>query len=144
MNKEIRRLTMDDYDDIIRIWQIAGLPHKPNGRDSRTMMAVEMRREQCIVVGLYLDGRMVGVGMAQYDGRRGWINRVAIDPDHRGIGLGREIIAECEAWLNTFGEVVICALIEDENAPSMSCFENAGYTCENTIKYWTKRPRADL
>ncbi len=144
MDKQIRRLYIDDYNEIIRIWSISGLPFKPNGRDSHTMIEAEMAREYCAFFGLFIERRMVGVIIAQYDGRRGWINRLAVDPDYRGIGLAGDLIEAAEEFLNDYGEVVICGLIEDENTPSMACFEKSGYTCENTIKYWTKRPRPDL
>jgi len=144
MDKEIRRLTIDDYDDICRVWAVSGLPTKPNGRDSRKMIAAEISREWSAYYGLFFNGKMVGLVITQYDGRRGWINRLAVDPDYRGMGLAQELIVASEEFLNSFGEVVICALIYDENAPSMECFERAGYVCEREITYWTKRPRPDL
>lgn len=144
MEKRIRPLTIDDYDDIIRIWSFAGLPFKPNGRDSRGMMAREMQREACQYFGLEIDGRLVGVVIAQYDGRHGWINRLAVEPDYRGVGFAGDLIEQCEAYFTQFGEVVMSALIEDENTPSMSCFGRAGFECYQSLQYWSKRPRADL
>ncbi len=139
MATEIRELTIDDYDEIIRLWQDAGLEYKPEGRDRREMMAAEMARPFCVFLGLFENDRMIGLGIANWDGRRGWINRVAIDPDLRGKKLAGTIIKACEDFLYEQGAVVICALIHEVNAPSMACFENNGYRCEGEIKYFTKR-----
>ena len=125
MEKRICRLTIEHHDEILRVWSIAGLPFKPRGRDSRAMMAVEMSRDYCAFFGVFDGDRLVGLAIANYDGRRGWINRLAVDPDYRGLGLARE-------------------LIEDLNYPSMGLFEKCGYRCEKQILYWTKRPRPDL
>jgi len=144
MEKRICRLTIEHHDEILRVWSIAGLPFKPRGRDSRAMMAVEMSRDYCAFFGVFDGDRLVGLAIANYDGRRGWINRLAVDPDYRGLGLARELIEECEAFLREFGEVVICGLIEELNYPSMGLFEKSGYRCEKEILYWTKRPRPDL
>jgi len=144
MEKEIRRLTFDDYDEIMRVWAVSGLPIKSNGRDSRDMVAAEIAREWCAYFGLFVNDKMVGVTITQFDGRRGWINRLAVDPDYRGMGLAGDLMAKCDEFLDQFGEVVPCALIEGENMPSMACFEKAGYVCERSISYWTKRPRPDL
>lgn len=144
MKKEIRTIGIDAYDDIIRVWMNAGLPIKPNGRERRDFLERELSREYVRCFGLFLDEVMVGVGIANYDGRRGWVNRVAIDPDYRGQGLGGEIIQACEEFLNGFGETLICCLIEEENLPSMACFRKAGYSFYEGIMYWSKRPRADL
>ncbi len=143
MAHEIRRLTIDDYDDIISVWVDAGLPHKLLGRDNRKMMAKEMQHPTSAFFGLFEDDQMIGVGIANFDGRRGWVNRVAIRPDHRGSYLAGRIIEACEAFLREAGAVVMCALIEELNEPSMTCFEKAGYSCANEVMYWTKRLSVD-
>ncbi|MBU0984390.1 MAG: GNAT family N-acetyltransferase [candidate division Zixibacteria bacterium] len=144
MAREIKALTIEHYDDIIRVWSDAGLPFKPNGRESRAMVAAEMSRAFCRYYGLFDNGRLIGVSIANYDGRRGWINRLAIDPDYRGRGLAHELMTACEDFLHTFGEILVCALIEEDNTPSMACFDNKGYVCMREITYWSKRDRPDL
>ena len=144
MDKRARRLTIDDYDEMIRVWSIAGLTFKPNGRESRRMLEAEINREFCGFFGIFDGEKMVAVGIANYDGRRGWINRVAVDPDYRGLGLGGEIIALCEEFIEGFGDVMFCALIEDPNYPSMSLFEKHGYSCFKAVTYWSKRPWPDF
>ncbi|MEW5797247.1 MAG: GNAT family N-acetyltransferase [Candidatus Zixiibacteriota bacterium] len=144
MEITLRRLTIDDYDDMVRVWGVAGLPIRPQGRDGRAMLAVELSRELCASFGAFDGGRLVGLALANYDGRRGWVNRVAVDPDYRGRGLATALIQECEKFLNQIGEVVICCLIEELNSPSMELFAKNGYRCERSLTYWTKRPRPDL
>lgn len=143
MPTEIRRLSIADYEAIISLWGDAGLPCKPLGRDSREMMAKEMAMPQCAFFGLFDGERMLALGIANFDGRRGWVNRVAVDPDHRGRRLAAEIMRECEQFLREQGAVVMCALIEEINGPSITCFQNAGYVCEPPIRYFTKRRSAD-
>ena len=140
---EIKPLTGEDYDDIIRVWSDAGLPFKPHGRESREKLGAELAAPQCAGFGLYEDGRMVAVGIANWDGRRGWINRVAVDPDCRGRKLAGQVIRECEAFLHECGATVIAALIEDINYPSISCFQNEGYTCLEQIRYLVKYDSPD-
>lgn len=143
MAREIRPLSIDDYDDMIRVWLVAGLPFKPKGRDRREAIAKEMANPDCLFLGMYEDERIIAVGIANYDGRRGWINRLAVDPDFRGHGLAGQMIDRFEQFLQSRGAVVICALIEDINYPSISAFQKTGYNCEENIKYFTKRPSRD-
>ncbi len=139
MALELKALSIDDYDVIIGLWADAGLSFKPFGRDSREMMGKEMSLPQCAFFGIFDEQKMLAVGIANYDGRRGWVNRVAVDPDQRGLGLAGRIIGECEAFLRAQGAVVICVLIENVNAPSISCFQKDGYLFEKEIGYYTKR-----
>ncbi len=143
MAQEIKRLTVKDFDEIIRIWLEAGLPFKPRGRDSREMIAREMANPNCAFFALFLDEKMIGVVIANFDGRRGWINRLAIVPEHRGLDLAAKLIEASEEFLRSVGALVICALIEEINYPSISCFQSNGYNCEQEIKYFTKRPSRD-
>ncbi len=143
MELAIKELSIADYDDIIRVWSIAGLPFKPKGRESRPVMEKEMANPNCAYYGLFSGEAMIGVVIANFDGRRGWINRLAIDPDYRGQNLGGKLIARGEEFLRAAGALVLCALIEEINYPSVSCFQNNGYNCEHEIKYFTKRSSPD-
>ena len=136
-------MSIDDYQEIVNLWADAGLPYKPNGRDSRAMMAKEMEQAGVAYFGLYENSRLLALGIANYDGRRGWINRVAVDPDRRGDGLAGMIIEECEEFMRAKGAVVLTALIEDINEPSISCFQKAGFTCDRSWLYFAKRDSQD-
>ncbi len=143
MSEVIKKLSIDDYEQIVKLWADAGLPFKPKGRDSRAMMAKEMQQEGVAYFGLYENSQLLAVGIANYDGRRGWINRVAVDPDRRGESLAGMIIEECEKFMRTKGAVVLTALIEDINEPSISCFQKAGYICDKSWLYFSKRDFQD-
>lgn len=143
MATETKTLTISDYDDIIRVWSDAGLPLKPLGRDSREMMATEMALPGVAYFGLFESDRLVGVAIANYDGRRGWINHLAVDPERRGEGLASLLIQKCESYLKKQGAVVIASLIEEINMPSISAFQKAGFVCMEEFKYFSKRESSD-
>lgn len=144
MEPQLKRLAIENYDQIIELWAVAGLPFRPHGRDSRELMAKEMNFPGAAFFGLYVDELMVGVCIANYDGRRGWINRLAIHPDFRGKKLSHILIEAGEKFLYSIGAHVICALIEELNYPSMTTFNKAGYNCEEHLHYFAKRPSADM
>ncbi|HOP05957.1 MAG TPA: GNAT family N-acetyltransferase [candidate division Zixibacteria bacterium] len=144
MENRIRQLTPDDYDDIIRVWADAGLPYRPDGRDSREHINSEMERSDTAFYGLFEDDRMVAVGVMTYDGRKGWINRVAVDPDCRGRGLAVEIVEAGERFLRGLGAQVIACLIEGQNLPSMALFGKMGYSYHEDILYFSKRDSSNV
>jgi ribosomal protein S18 acetylase RimI-like enzyme len=139
----LRTLTIDDYPAIIGLWESAGLGHRPAGRDSRDRIAREMDSPNTRYLGLEDSDRLIGVVIATFANRRGWIDRLAVHPDYRGRGLGGRLIGEAEAFLESQGTLVIAALIEQDNAASVSAFSKAGYDHLSTIRYYSKRPRAD-
>lgn len=135
----IRHCDISDYDDIISLWGLTGLPYKPQGRDSKDAIAKEIKRVETCYLGMFDGDKMIGVIVGSSDGRKGWINRLAIEPDYRGRGLAGYLIKEAEKFLYDLGIKVIAALIEDMNTPSMSAFIKEGYTCDQRILYFSKR-----
>lgn len=144
MDKKVRRLTIDDYDQIVGVWTRAGLPFRPNGRDNRELLAKEMARDNCDFIGMFDGDSLIALAIASFDGRRGWINRLAVDPDYRHHGIASELIGLCEEALSRFGVVVLCAIVDELNTPSMGLFGKNGFKCEKGLVIWTKRPRPDF
>jgi len=133
-----RRLTIDDYDAILALWQRAGLDTiRPQGRDSRAAFADQLARGQ-VVLGLEDAGRLVACVVITDDTRKGWINRLAVEPDYRRQGLAARLVAEAERELRARGIQVFAALIENENVASLSLFQREGYKTHD-IYYVSKR-----
>lgn len=143
MDYPIRHLKEADYKEMIRLWQRAGLTHRPHGRDSYASMSSEFARAETCILGMYDGDRLIGAIIGTSDGRRGWMNRLAIDPDYRGKGLAARLIKDAENFLSGFGVKVMAVLIEDENLPSISAFQKAGYIYGEKILYFSKRSSSE-
>jgi len=137
-------LTANEYETILDLWQQAGLPVRPTGRDSREQFVEQMARGLQTVIGVRDGARLVGVVVTTHDGRKGWINRLAVHPEYRRRGIGRQLIAEAERVLHDQGMQIIAALIEDENEASLTLFESAGYSDYPGLHYVSKRDRHDV
>lgn len=138
---EIRSFGIDEYDRVIEIWSAGGLPLKPLGRDSRENIA----RQACLPNVRFLvaedakTGRVIGTVLATHDGRKGWINRLAVDASLRRQGIGARLVREAERWLESQGMDILACLIESDNEVSMVVFEQLGYTKHPEILYCAKR-----
>jgi ribosomal protein S18 acetylase RimI-like enzyme len=141
---EIRRLIIDDYEEIIKLWWRAGLPFKAKGRDSKEAMAAQAGTSSNFFLGAYKDDRLVGVAVITCDGRKGWINRLAVDPDYRRRSIAQALIAESEKVLRKHGISLFCALIDEGNAASKELFKKCGYVEHHDVVYFSKRPSEDV
>ena len=137
-------LRADDYDAVCDLWQHAGLSIRPAGRDSRQQFVAQLAGGTQTVLGARVGDHLVGVVVATHDGRKGWINRLAVHPDYRHQGLGLRLISEAEQVLQVQGMQIIAALIEDGNKPSLALFERAGYVDYPDVHYVTKRTSHDV
>jgi ribosomal protein S18 acetylase RimI-like enzyme len=140
----IRELRPDDYDALIALWEAAGLPYKPKGRDSREAIQRQLQLPTAIYLVAELDGKLVGAVLGTHDGRKGWINRVAVHPDYRGRGIARRLVEAVEQRCLELGLQIFAALIEDWNETSMKAFERLGYQKHEDIFYYSKRLNPDV
>ncbi len=137
----IRGFRIEDYDRVMELWAEGGLPLKPQGRDSRENIALQVKMPNVLflVAEEGAGGRVIGTVMATHDGRKGWINRLAVDVALRKQGIGARLVREAERRLEALGMDILACLIEDDNAVSMAVFEKLGYKKHPEIIYFAKR-----
>jgi len=139
----LRRLTIDDYDEIISLWQKAGLRSmRLQGRDSRDAFAKQLAAGQ-VVIGLEEAGQLIGTVVITRDARKGWINRLAVHPDHRRKGYAALLLRAAEEQLRAMGLRIFAGLIEADNNASLALFAREGYKMHDTV-YVTKRDSEDV
>lgn len=140
-NFRVREFRIEDYARVMELWAEGGLPLKPKGRDSRENIArqIKMPNVLFLVAEEGEGGRIIGTVLATHDGRKGWINRLAVDATLRKQGLGARLVREAERRLEALGMDILACLIEDDNAISMAVFEKLGYKKHPEIIYFAKR-----
>jgi ribosomal protein S18 acetylase RimI-like enzyme len=136
---EIRKLTINNYEEIIKLWTRASLPYRKKGRDRKEAIATEMKANPEFFLGAFEDNSLVGMVIISCDMRKGWLNRLAVDPNYRHCGIAKALIAESEKTLRKHGIRIFCALIEDNNTASKKLFNECGYMEHRDIIYFSKR-----
>ena len=94
----IRPYQVQDEAAVIELWLQCSLvvPQNNPERDIERKLQVN---PEWFLVGL-ADGKVVATCMAGYEGHRGWINYLAVSPQHRRQGTGRRIMEEAEKRLD--------------------------------------------
>ena len=139
-------MTVGDYDQLVRLWRKAGLPFRPRGRDSGKSIEAQMTGNPDFFLGVFEDSCLIGTVMASCDGRKGWLNRLAVDPEHRRRGIAKALINEAEKNLRERGIRVFSVdrSIKDSNESSKNLFKKSGYEELKDIKYFTKRDSEEV
>jgi ribosomal protein S18 acetylase RimI-like enzyme len=137
-------LDASHHAEIVDLWQRAGLHIRPAGRDTVEAFAAQMATGVQTPIGLRDGQRLAAVVLATHDSRKGWINRLAVDPQYRRQGLATRLIALCEEHFRSLGIDIWAALIEDWNEASLALFRSAGYALADDITYASRRSRADV
>ncbi len=138
----IRHAAVQDYDALLDLWRAAGSDVEPAKRESREAFA----RQLAMFDGLYLvaevvdegGGRIVGAVLGSHDGRKGWINRLAVDPEYQRRGIGAILVTAVDAAIRAHGITIVCALVESDNAASATLFRQLGYADNVPVIYFRK------
>ena len=136
-------LGTDEYDELLALWARTGLPVRPEGRDAPDRFACQMADRRQRVVGLRANAKLIAAVVLTHDGRKGWLNRLAVDPAYRRRGLATHLIAEAERWfVEDQGLEIWAALIEGENQDSQAFFAALDYRRHDVV-YVSKRTRPE-
>lgn len=122
---KIREFRLPDYDEVVKLWTTSGLIIRPG--DERDGIRLKLQRDPDLFLLAVDRDEIVGVVMGAWDGRRGWINHLAVKPNHRRTGVGRKLIGELEKRLKMKGARRINAQIYAQNTVSLNFFESLGY-----------------
>jgi ribosomal protein S18 acetylase RimI-like enzyme len=140
----IRAFEPSDYEALIALWERAGLEHKPTGRDAREALCASVSQACVALFVAEREGQLVGSVLATHDTRRGWINRLAIDPSHQRRGLARQLVRRAEELLFTQeGLEIVSCVVYQHNQPSLSLFQGLDYVLVEDVRYLSKRLRPD-
>lgn len=141
MSRTIERLGPSDIEAIHDLWRRAGLHVRPHGRDSVAHITAEIEAGTAVLLGIRDGAGLLAVVLATHDGRKGWINRLAVDPEHRRRGVGIALIGAAEEALSAAGIDLVAALVEGGNESSRALFEVAGYDTGDIAYY--RKPLGD-
>ncbi|NQV19538.1 MAG: GNAT family N-acetyltransferase [Armatimonadetes bacterium] len=143
-NLKIRDFEIEEYDILIELWEKAGLPYRPLGRDSKVNISKQIEQPNISFLFVEIEDKVIGSIVISHDGRKGWINRAAILPEYRNLGIASYLIENAEKRLNKIGIKIIACLIEDWNLKSLKLFDKLGYIRHPDIIYFTKRESAEV
>jgi ribosomal protein S18 acetylase RimI-like enzyme len=127
----LRGATVADHAAMVALWAACGL--HPNVTDSMEGLAAKLTRDPELFLVAVDGAAIVGTVMGSYDGRRGWINRLAVDPAYRGHGIADRLMVEVVRRLVAIGCAKVNLLIEPDNAAVQAYYGRLGYTTKPLI-----------
>ena len=137
----IRRATAADYDDLVALWTVSESDVEFRGRESRPAFLRQLRQFPDLYLVATESERIVGVVLGTHDGRKGWINRLAVHPDCRRRGIAAVLVTACDTAIRGHGIGIVTALVESDNAASAALFEALGYRADVPVRYFRKTDR---
>ena len=128
---KVRQYLPDDEKAVIELWRKCDLikPWNNPKRDIERKLKVD---PELFLVGL-VDNQIVATVIGGYEGHRGWVYYLAVDPTYQRRGLGRQIMGVVEKKILAMGCPKINLQVRANNAAAVRFYENIGYKTEDII-----------
>lgn len=131
MTLNIRPYRPAEQGSLIALWTACGLvvPWNDPRKDIERKLAVD---PELLLVG-EVGGLLAASVMVGYEGHRGWINYLAVAPEFRGRGYGRQLMLEAERLLRARGCPKINLQVRSSNLDIQKFYHELGYTQDQAI-----------
>ena len=127
----VRPYITDDEKAVIELWRKCDLT-KPWNNPKQDIERKLKVKPELFLVGL-VDDRVVATVMGSYDGHRGWIYYLAVDPVYQRRGWGKQIMDTVEEKILAMGCPKINLQIRSDNLDAVKFYENIEYKVEERI-----------
>lgn len=127
----IRPIVDNDEADVIGLWSACGLT-RPWNDPAQDLKLARDNATSTVLVATDAD-RIVGSIMTGFEGHRGWVYYLAVDPEHRGTGLGRRLMAAAEDWLTAQGAPKLQLMVRADNTVALAFYERLGLERQDVV-----------
>lgn len=132
----IRPFQPADTDAVVALWQACDLTRPWN--DPHRDIARKLAQDPALFLVGEIDGDLVASVMGGYDGHRGWVNYLAVDPRHQRQGLGEAMMRDLEARLLALGCPKINLQVRRTNEAVHAFYRRIGFG-EDDVASFGKR-----
>ena len=134
---QIRLFQNEDSSAVISLWQTV-LPDSAPHNDPETVIQKKTSAKQDLFYVASIDSAVVGTVMGGYDGHRGWIYSLAVDPGNQRKGIGAALVAHLENELVSRGCLKINLQVRASNEEVIAFYEKSGYAVEQRVSMGKK------
>lgn len=129
----IHPLTPERYEEVLAF--LRGIPGVGSSReaDSPAAVARYLARNPGLSFFAEEDGRIVGCAMSGHDGRRGYLQHVAVHPACRGRGIARALVQRCLAALAGEGIEKVHLDVYTTNTEAQAYWAKSGWKLRDDI-----------
>ncbi|UCC69449.1 MAG: GNAT family N-acetyltransferase, partial [Armatimonadota bacterium] len=133
----IRSYRPTDYPGFLRLWEACSFEASLN--DAEDVLAARAADPRGFVLVGEADGAIIATVMGHMDRRWGWVQRLAVHPEHRRQGLGRRLTQEAERRLAALGAYRVVLLARRDSAAAVGLYQSLGYEIWDPVIVMSRR-----
>lgn len=89
---KIENMKIEHYDEVYALWERAGIGLGWSDRREGIKEMIDRNPNLCLIGKE--DGKIIAAVLGGWDGRRGYVHHLAVDPEYQGRGYGKKMMDE--------------------------------------------------
>lgn len=122
---KIIKFKIEYYDEVVKLWRKAGIEVVSSDTIDEIMRVLN-RNPDLFLIGKVHE-KVIAVVMGAFDGRRGYVHHLAVDPDYQKMGFGRTIMDALIEQFRTKNIQKIHLFIEKTKKSVVKFYSNLGW-----------------
>ncbi|OEF25379.1 GNAT family N-acetyltransferase [Vibrio rumoiensis] len=132
----VREMDIADYDSVIALWcQTEGMSIRD--ADSRESIGRYLERNSGLSFVAESESEIVGAVLVGTDGRRGYLQHLAVSPKFRGQRLGCELVSTSLDALSKLGIPKTHLFVYNDNVSAQQFYEKLGWFPRDEIRIYS-------
>jgi N-acetylglutamate synthase len=133
---QFREMEISDYDQVIPLWQESeGV--KLRDADSKSGIEKYLKRNPGLSFVAIIEGNIVGTIMSGHDGKRGYIQHLAVMQKLRKSGIGTKLLSMCVQALKDQGILKSHIHVLSNNELAKKYWSNRGWKKRTDIEVYS-------
>mgnify|MGYP003297741878 CR=1 FL=1 len=134
----IRKMVIDDYDEVYTLWTSCTGMGLNDLDDSREGINRFLKRNPDTCFVAECDNQIVGAIIVGNDGRRGYIYHTAVASQYRKQGIARQLVEIAMQELKQCGINKVALVVFNKNENGNAFWEKLGFTIREDLVYRNK------
>ena len=131
MNFEIVSYSSEHQDAVVDLWRKCNLVVPQNDPVEDIQRKLVFQPDLFFVA--VLDGKVVGSIMVGYEGHRGWMNYLAVLPEHQRRGYGRKLVEKAVDELKRLGCLKVNLQVRRSNVSVVEFYKHLGFKDDDVV-----------
>lgn len=139
---KIEKFSLKFYDEVIQLWRNAGI--SVGSSDSKAEIETMLfRNPDLFLIGRIKD-QIIAVVMGGFDGRRGYVHHLTVDPAFQKKGYGRKIMNKLSEIFLQKGIHKVHLFIERQNEEVIGFYKSLGWEIREDLTMMSFIPNKTL
>jgi ribosomal protein S18 acetylase RimI-like enzyme len=135
---EVREITISDYPALYSLWRNCSSIGLHNDVDCEHGIGLYLARNPGLSFAAIQNGKIVGAVLCGHDGRRGYIQHLAVAEKHHRCGIGTALVDNVIGRLRQKGISKCNGFVFKNNLDALEFWQSVGWNKRDDLKVVSK------